>query len=120
MEGVPSIEVAELEQRLAVTEDLLLVHFFSPLASGCHLLHTVLETVEPRFRELVEIVEVEVPLLELESVRSFRIREVPTLVVFNTQREVERLECIVSPEELSEFLEWTISFYGPISGKNAP
>lgn len=55
--------------------------------------------------------EVELPLQELSLIQQYEIEEIPTLILFREGEEVERLERVLLPEELEEFLEAAASFY---------
>lgn len=93
---------------------LLLVHFASPLASACEQLHQDLSEIANAL-DLAHIAEVDVPLRELEVINRYEIEQLPTLVLFNGNQEVERLEEVLSGEELKQFLADSVSYYVPAS-----
>ncbi|MFQ5653841.1 MAG: thioredoxin family protein [Planctomycetota bacterium] len=102
----------ELVQFITENQGLLLVHFGSPLASACEFVHQELWQLAPELEERVRFATVELPLQDLELIQTYGIEEIPTLILFAGDREVERLRRIMLPEELKEFLDTCSSFYG--------
>ncbi|MCA8959182.1 MAG: hypothetical protein KDC38_01665 [Planctomycetes bacterium] len=94
---------------------LLLVHFYSPLHSSSDFLSRGLNLVAPHFLGRVQFAEVQ-PLQDLEIAQGFAIDQLPTLILFVHDREVERIEHVMLPEELSEFLETAAAFYASAGG----
>ncbi len=115
MKSLKSYRADEVAQAIDQNDGLFLVHFGSPLASSCEFVHKELELLASRFASAVTFGEVELPLQDLELIQRYRIEEIPTLILFHGDNEVERLERILLPEELCGFLEAAASFYG--SGK---
>ncbi|MCI0650863.1 MAG: thioredoxin family protein [Planctomycetes bacterium] len=102
----------EVSRAIQQNEGLLLVHFGSPLASPCEFVRQELETIAPEFEEQrLHFAEVELPLQNFELIQAFGLEEVPTLILFFGSQEVERLERILLPEELKEFLDTALSYY---------
>lgn len=113
MQRVKSYTVDEVSQAIAESQGLLLVHFGSPLASSCEFVRRELELLASRSTSQVPLTfaEVELPLQELGLIQQYGIEEIPTLILFRDGAEVERLERVLLPEELEEFLEASVSFY---------
>ena len=111
MSNIRQIAAAEVTGVIAENRDLLLVHFGSPLASSCDFVHKQLEMVAPLYEDRLGIAEVELPLQDVDVLRRYAIEEIPTLILFRGEEEVERLESILLPEEFREFLETCCSFY---------
>lgn len=95
---------------------LLFVHFSSPLASSCEYVHDELEQLAPSLSDLIEIAEVEVPLQELEVIRTYGIEQIPTLLLFKGDEVVERVEQVLSADDLQVFLDDAVSYYVPPAG----
>jgi len=100
-------EVATL---ISENEGLVLVHFCSPLHSTCDFVHRELDLLAPGFESKVQFAEVE-PLKDLDFAQAYAIEHLPTLILFQGAEEVERIDRVMLPEELSEFLEAAASFY---------
>lgn len=112
MDPIKTFRADEVSRAIESNRGLLLLHFGSPLASSCELIHRQLETLAPLYQSRVGFGEVELPLQDLEMIRNYRIDEVPTLLLFHGQKEVERLDHVLSTEALKEFLDTALSFYG--------
>lgn len=112
MSKVTVFKAVEVRQAVEKNKGLILVHFGSPLASPCEFVRQELEMLSSAFPEgLIEFAEVELPLKDFELIQEFKIEEVPTLILFKENQEVERMEKILLPEELKEFLELAVSYY---------
>lgn len=112
MSRIQTYSAAEFVPVVSRNEGLLLVHCGSPLASSCEFVRKELEDLAPVFEDQLRLVEVEVPLQDVEILRRYAIEEIPTLILFRGDQEVERLERILLPAELKEFLDDCLSFYG--------
>ena len=119
MTHVKTYQPGEVNQVVDGNSNLLLVHFGSPLASACEFVRQELEMLASSFEEsAIQFAEVELPLQDFDLIQSYNLEEVPTLILFSGSVEVERLERILLPEELKEFLEAATSFYyGFVSGR---
>ncbi len=112
MSAIRVYKAHEVSQVIDRNKELLLVHFGSPLASACEFVRQELGMLAPCFDGTpVSFAEVELPLQDFELIQTYSIEEVPTLVLFQGSKEVERLEKILLPEELKDFLEAATSFY---------
>ena len=111
MELIRSCSANEVVEVIEKNAGLLLVHFTSTLASSSEFVKKELELIAPLFEGSLAIVEVEMPLQDLGLIKSYRLEEIPTLILFNGSDEVERFEAIRLPEELKELLEAAVSFY---------
>ncbi|MGA1203943.1 MAG: thioredoxin family protein [Planctomycetota bacterium] len=119
MSVIRQIRADEVTEVVARNDGLLLLHFGSPLASSCELVHQQLEGLQPHFEGAIRFAEVHLPLQDTEMLSRFSIEEIPTLILFRGTREVERLEEILLPAELRELLEGCVSFYSGQSDSGA-
>jgi thioredoxin-like negative regulator of GroEL len=108
------LDIEQLEQRLEFNDGLMLVHFGSPLVSSCSFAQRSLALIAPDFVGQLQIATVDVPLQDVKKLQKFSIRTVPTLVLFDGSREVERLDKILLPAELRFFLRDAMAFYGEV------
>ena len=119
MQGIKTYRSDEVTQAVQGNKGLFLIHFGSPLASSCEFVHKELELLAPRFGKFISFGEVDLPLQDLELIQTYRIEEIPTLVLFDGKVDVERLERVLLPEEFCEFLETAVSFYGSDQSREA-
>lgn len=117
MDPIRTYRADELTRAIANNRGLLLLHFGSPLASPCELIHRQLETLAPLFEGRLDFGEVELPLQDLELIGTFRIEDVPTLLIFQGQKEIERLDAVLTIEALKNTLESVVSFYSDSSSQ---
>lgn len=110
MERVKSYRADEVSRAVEDNGGLLLLHFGSPLASACEMIRRQLETLAPLFDDQLEFGEVEA-LEDLELTQRYSIEEIPTLVLFRGNTEVERLGEVQTTESLRDFLDAALSFY---------
>lgn len=113
MGRVQTFTADQVSRAIQGNRGLLFIHFGSSLASSCEVVRGELEALAPRFAGKIRFAELELPLQEVELIQRFEIESLPTLILFKDRREVERLEHLMLKEQLEEFLELSISFYGP-------
>ena len=106
------LDIGQLESQLQLDGGLLLVHFGSPLVSSCGFTQRSLALIAPEFLGQMQFCTIDVPLQEVQNLRQYSIRVVPTLVLFDGEREVERLDRILLPAELRLFLRDVVGYYG--------
>lgn len=108
------LDIDQLDQRLESNDGLMLVHFGSPLVSSCGFAQRSLALIAPDFVGQLQIATVDVPLQDVKKLQKFSIRTVPTLALFDGDREVERLDKILLPAELRLFLQDALAYYGEV------
>lgn len=109
----------ELQELLRVEHGLHLVHFASPLFSGCKHVREQVAQLSPELDGLLPTSEVQLELHQADLIRGFEIELLPTLVVFLDGVEVERLEKALPSDELETCLKDIVSFYLPPAGQIA-
>ncbi|NCF98711.1 MAG: hypothetical protein GWP39_04280 [Planctomycetia bacterium] len=57
------------------------------------------------------MIEVELQLTQIEVVQKYQVRSLPTILIFHENQIKERLERILLPAELRQFLQDTVSFH---------
>ena len=105
-------DLEQLEGQIGQNQGLLLVHFTSSMVTSCSFMRRSLALIAPEFRGQIQFSEVEVRLQEVAFLRRYSIRTVPPLVIFDGNKEVERLERILLPAELRIFFKDSAAFYG--------
>lgn len=116
MAKVQNLTATELRQAIKDHLGLQLVHFASPLFSGCKYVGEQIRDLAESFDGLLEISEVKLELHQADLIREFGIELLPTLVVFRDGQEVERLEKIIPTEEFETCLRDIVSYYLPPAG----
>ncbi|MFN0057051.1 MAG: thioredoxin family protein [Planctomycetota bacterium] len=120
MERIKTYSANQVSEAIAKNSSLMLVHFGSPLASTCEFVRRELELLADEFEGRILFAEVELPLQDLELIHRYEIEDIPTLILFLGDKEVERLDQVLAPEELRELLESSASFYSPNPTPDAP
>ncbi|OUU23555.1 MAG: hypothetical protein CBC13_05175 [Planctomycetia bacterium TMED53] len=105
------IDAAFLDAHLRSTGGLQLVHFGSSLVTSCNFMRRSLSIISPEFQGTLPMIEVELQLTQVDVVQRYQVRSLPTILVFNGIEVVERLERILLPAELRQFLQDTVSFH---------
>ncbi|MGB1397158.1 MAG: thioredoxin family protein [Planctomycetota bacterium] len=105
------IEAEQLDTHLVRSGGLKLVHFGSSLVTSCNFMRRSLSIISPEFQNHLQMIEVELQLSQVEVVQRFQVRSLPTILIFDGVQVVERLERILLPAELRQFLQDTVSFH---------
>ncbi|MDE0959629.1 MAG: thioredoxin family protein [Planctomycetota bacterium] len=106
------LDIGQLESRLDQNDGLLLVHFGSPLVASCGFTQRSLALIAPEFLDQIKFCTIDIPLQEVQILRQYSLRVVPTLLLFDGDREIERLDRILLPAELRLFFRDAVAFYG--------
>ena len=104
------IEAEQLDTHLVRNGGLKLVHFGSSLVTSCNFMRRSLSIISPEFQNHLQMIEVELQLSQVEVVQRFQVRSLPTILIYDGE-VVERLERILLPAELRQFLQDTVSFH---------
>ena len=120
MERIKAYSANQVSEAIARNRGLLLVHFGSPLASTCEFVRRELELLAGEFESRIVFAEVELPLQDLELIHRYEIEDIPTLILFRGDAEVERLDQVLAPEELRDLLESSASFYSAAAEPESP
>ena len=81
--------INEKEFESATKEGLVLVDFFASWCGPCRMMAVILEDVQKELEGKVEIYKVDVDNYE-KLARSFGIMSIPTLILFENGKEVEK------------------------------
>ncbi len=91
---------------LTAQDRLILVDFYATWCGPCKAVHPVLDTVEERMRDMVDVLRLDIDQFEnAELVQHFRIVSVPTLMLFDRGRLLWRNSGVVSFDALSEIIK---------------
>lgn len=77
----------------------LLVDFYAPWCGPCQLMGPILEQVGAQLKERVQVVKINTDKYPNLSSR-YQIRALPTLIVFKQKTVVDRIEGVLSVEQL--------------------
>ena len=92
-------------QALTARNRLTLIDFYATWCGPCRAVHPVLDVVEERMHEIVDVVRLDVDRFEnSDLVNHFRIMSVPTLMLFHHEHLLWRNSGVVSFDALSEVL----------------
>ncbi len=87
---VKHIKGNEIEAAAAVKDKIALIDFGAPWCGPCKMIEPVLETLSDEMNDQVSFYAVNVDENPSES-STFRVRGVPTLIVFHDGQEVDRM-----------------------------
>lgn len=98
------VNETNFQQEVLETSDLVLVHFWTPWCGLCKLIDPMLETVQKNSNEIVKIVSINADdNLKLANV--YRLKNVPTIMLFQDGRLIEKLDNFDSRDHLKIVLE---------------
>ena len=111
MQQVQTYSAAQFLDNMSRHSGFEFVHFSSPLFSGCEFISRQFRAFAKLFGQYLNFGEVSVELQHTELIRTFEVEQLPTLILLQDGSEVERLESLLSPQELRQILELCMSFY---------
>ena len=111
MSNFSFINAEDLDSILSDKSGLQLVHFGSSLVTSCNFMRRSLSIISSEFAESLPMIEVELQLTQIEVVQKYQVRSLPTILIFHENQIKERLERILLPAELRQFLQDTVSFH---------
>lgn len=85
-----------------IMNELTLIRFHATWCSPCHGLEKTLASVLPDFSQ-IKVVDVDIDE-DVETVRKYKIRSVPTLVLADGEKEIDRLVGNQNASILKKFL----------------
>ncbi len=92
---------------------LELVHFASPLFSGCQYVSQIISEISEELEPFVEFSEVNLELNQGDLIHEYEIEQLPTLLLLQNGKILERIESYLDPDELEGIWRDCISFYIP-------
>ena len=95
--------INEKEFESATKEGLVLVDFFASWCGPCRMMAVILEDVQKELEGKVEIYKVDVDNDE-KLARSFGIMSIPTLILFENGKEVEKHIGLWQKEDLIDII----------------
>lgn len=101
---VLSISEENFTQTVLEAERPVLVNFWAPWCGLCHLLHPFLVKVQQDWQEQFLLVDVNADD-NLKLANTYRLKTLPTLILFNGGEIIERIDQFQDRERLSAQLE---------------
>ncbi|MEM1366500.1 MAG: thioredoxin [Cyanobacteria bacterium P01_H01_bin.15] len=98
-----SIPEASFESEVLETPGIVIVHFWAPWCGLCRLISPILEQVATESSGQVQVIGINADE-NFGLVTKYRLRSLPTLMVFEDGQLTERLEGFHSREELRQTL----------------
>lgn len=84
----------------------VLIDYFATWCGPCKMMHTILDDLKKQMGDRVKIVKIDVDVpANRQSVYTYQIQSVPTLMLFQKGRMLWRQSGVVRAEQLKEIIE---------------
>lgn len=84
-------------------ENFVLLDFHADWCGPCITMEPILEEIEEEFKEILKVVKVDVDQHKAMAIR-FKIKSVPTLILFKDNEQIWRKSGLLSKRDLREML----------------
>ena len=98
------IENGQMTNEVLKNEKLVIIDFFATWCGPCQMLTPVLQNLDKKYGEEIEIYKVNVDEAQDSAIR-YGVMSVPTLVFFKNGEEIERQVGYMEEEELSKIID---------------
>lgn len=93
-------------EELVNSEVPVLVDYFATWCGPCKMMHPILDELKKQLRDSIKIVKIDVDVpANRQSVYTYQIQSVPTLMLFKKGKMLWRQSGVVSAEQLKEIVE---------------
>jgi thioredoxin len=97
-------QFTSFQEMLSQADVPVLVDFYATWCGPCQIMASVLEQVRLQMRDRVQIVKIDTDKYP-QLASQYQIHALPTLVLFQNGRAVQRIEGVVQAPELVQYLE---------------
>jgi thioredoxin len=97
-------QFTSFQEMLSQADVPVLVDFYATWCGPCQIMASVLEQVRLQIRDRVQIVKIDTDKYP-QLASQYQIHALPTLVLFQNGRSVQRIEGVVQAPELVQYLE---------------
>jgi thioredoxin 1 len=101
---VHHIENNQISSEVLKNKKLVLIDFFATWCMPCEMLAPVLDEMDKKYRESIEIFKVNVDENQ-ESAMRYNIQSIPTILFFKEGEEIERQDGYLDEKEFSKLIE---------------
>ena len=101
---IVSINEKTFAQEVLPSDKPVLVHFWAPWCGLCRAIEPILATFQSRWENEIKLVGLNADL-SLRLASAYRLRTLPTLILFQSGNVIHRLEAFRGREELHQNLE---------------
>ena len=98
------ISETNFQQEVLKSSGTVLVHFWTPWCGLCKLINPMLETIQENSSEQIKLISINADE-NFKLVNSYRLKNVPTLILFKDGKLIEKLDNFNSRDRLRLALE---------------
>ena len=103
-ESVKEVTDSSFEHEVLESEKPVLVDFWAPWCAPCRMLAPTVEAIAEQYSDNAGVVKLNVDE-NPSTAEAFRVRGIPTLILFSGGKEVERVIGAASKESISRMIE---------------
>jgi thioredoxin 1 len=102
--GVETVRAADIESEVLRSSIPVIVDFYQASCPPCRALEPRLERVADQYRGRVKVYRVDLEV-DMPAAEHFRVTSVPTVIVLRDAQEVDRLDRLITTEQLQTTFE---------------
>jgi thioredoxin 1 len=107
MKQIETLTSAELQTKAIETRGPVIIDFYQASCAPCRVLEPRLAHVAGRYRDAVPVYRIDIDR-DLPLAKRFGVMSLPTVLVLHAGREVERLDGLITDNDLTAVFERAI------------
>lgn len=98
---IETVRAADIDSKLQRSPTPVILDFYQASCAPCRALEPRLERVLAQYKERVHVYRVDLEV-DMPMAERFRVNSIPTVIVFRNGAEVERLDGLITDQQLDE------------------